>query len=118
MQENQFKWKQTDPEIVFLCTRWYLKYSLSLRNMQEIMEKREINFNFSTTHRWIIEYSPILNVKIKKHLRKTNDSWQMEETYIKVNGEWAYPYRGIDTNGDTIDYRLSRKRENQRKASL
>ncbi len=111
MQENLFKWKHTYFEIILLCVRWYLKYSLSLKNMQEIMAERGIYINYSTIHRWIVEYSPILNVRLKKHLRKTNDSWRMDETYIKVNGEWVYLYRAIDTNGDTIDFRLSRKRD-------
>ncbi len=89
----------------------YLKYSLSLRNMQEIMAKRGIYINYSTIHRWIVECSPILNVKLKKHLRKTNNCWCLDEKYIKVIGKWFYLHRTIDTNGDTIDFRLSRKRD-------
>ncbi len=86
MQENLFKWKRTDSKIILLCERWYLKYSFSLRNMQEIIAEHEIHINYSTIHRLIVEYSPILNVILKKHLRKTNNSWRMDETYIKVNG--------------------------------
>ncbi len=111
MQENLFKRKHTDSEIILLCARWYLKYSLSLRNLQEIMAERGIYINYSTIHRLIIEYAPILNVRMKRYLRKTNDSLRMDETYIKVNGEWVYLYWAIDTNGDTIDFRLLRKRD-------
>ncbi len=81
--------------------------------MQEIIAERGIYINYSTIHRWIIEYAPILNVRMKRHLRKTNDSLRMDETYIKVNGQWVYLYRAIDTNGDTIDFRLSEKRDKQ-----
>ncbi len=70
-----------------------------------------IYINYSTIHRWIIEYTPMLNASMKIHLRKINDSWRMDETYIKVNGEWVYVYMAISTNGDTIDFRLSIKRD-------
>ncbi len=75
------------------------------------MTERGIYISYFTIHRWIVEYSPIFNFRLKKHPRKTNDSWHMDETYIKVNGEWVYLYRAIDTKGDTIDFRLSRKRD-------
>ncbi len=88
-----------------------MKYSLSLRDLRDIIAERGIYIDHSTIHRWVNEYSPILNIRLKKHLRKTNDSWRMDETYIKVGGEWLYLYRAIDTNGDTIDFRLSSKRD-------
>ncbi len=73
--------------------------------------RRGIPIHYSSIHRWIIEYAPILNVIMKRYLCKTNDSWRMDETYIKVNDKWVYLYRAIDTNGDTIDFSLSIKRD-------
>ncbi len=60
--------------------------------------------------RWVHQYSPEIEKKIRRHLRTTNDSWRVDETYIKVKGKWKYFYRAVDSNGDTIDFMLSAKR--------
>jgi transposase-like protein len=60
--------------------------------------------------RWVHQYSPEIEKKIRRHLRPTNDSWRVDETYIKVKGKWKYFYRAVDSNGDTIDFMLSSKR--------
>jgi IS6 family transposase len=60
--------------------------------------------------RWVHQYSPEIEKKIRRHLRLTNDSWRVDETYIKVKGKWIYFYRAVDSNGDTIDFMLSSKR--------
>jgi len=64
----------------------------------------------STIMRWVHQYSPEIEKKIRRHLRPTNDSWRVDETYIKVKGKWKYFYRAVDSNGDTIDFMLSAKR--------
>jgi len=94
-----------------LCVRWYLKYPLSYRNLQEIMEERGLFINHSTIYRWVVEYSPTLNRRLRKHLRKTSDSWRVDENYIKVKGKWTYLYRAVDQHGQTIDFWLSRSRD-------
>jgi len=106
-----FKWKHYQSDIIILCVRWYLKYPLSYRNLQEMMEERGLFINHSTIYRWVVEYSPTFNRGLRKHLKKTSDSWRVDETYIKVNGKWTYLYRAVDQNGDTIDFWLSRKRD-------
>ncbi|XMB85402.1 IS6 family transposase [Mycoplasmatota bacterium WC44] len=111
MNKNIFKWKHFETEIIILCVRWYLKYPLSYRNLQEMMEERGLFLNHTTIYRWVIEYSPILNRGLRKHLKKTSDSWRVDETYIKVNGRWTYLYRAVDQHGDTIDFWLSKKRD-------
>ena len=55
---------------------------------------------------WVHQYSPEIEKKIRRHLRPTNDSWRVDETYIKVKGEWKYFYRAVDSNGYTIDFML------------
>ncbi len=84
MNENLFKWKHYQPEIILLCVRWYLKYALSYRDLEEIMSERGFQIYHTTIYRWVIQYSPILNNRIRKHLRKTNDSWRMDGNYIKL----------------------------------
>jgi len=110
MLSNPFKWKHFVGEIILLNVRWYLKYPLSYRNLKEMMIERGIQVDHSTIMRWVHQYSPEIEKKIRRHLRPTNDSWRVDETYIKVKGEWKYLYRAVDSNGDTIDFMLSAKR--------
>lgn len=108
MKENVFKWKHYQRDIIILCVRWYLKYPLSYRNIQEMMEERDLFINHTTIYRWVVEYSPTLNRKLRKHLKPTHDSWRVDETYLKVKGTWTYLYRAVDQYGNTIDFWLSK----------
>ena len=107
---NVFKWKHFAGEIILQIVRWYLKYPLRYRNLKEMMAERGINVDHTTILRWIHQYSPEIEKKIRRHLRPTNDSWRVDETYIKVKGEWKYLYRAVDLAGNTIDFMLSAKR--------
>ena len=80
------------------------------------MAERGIKVDHTTIMRWVHEYSPRIEKKIRRQLRPTNDSWRVDETYIKVKGKWKYFYRAVDSNGDTIDFMLSAKR-NQKAAN-
>ncbi len=111
MSQNLFKWKHFESEIILLCVRLYLKYSLSYRNLVEMMSERGLSISHTTIMRWVHEYSPIIDKKIRKYLKPTNDSWRVDETYIKVKGEWKYLYRAVDSKGKTIDFYLSEKRD-------
>ena len=93
MTQNLFKWKHFQREIIILCVRWYLKYPLSYRMLVEMMQERGISITHTTIMRWVLEYSPIIEEKVRKHLKSTNDSWRMDETYIKIKGKNAYLYR-------------------------
>jgi len=101
---NSFKWKHFVGEIILLNVRWYLKYPLSYRNLKEMMIERGIQVDHSTIMRWVHQYSPEIEKKIRRHLRSTNDSWRVDETYIKVkvrqeavtgiaNQSAPYPFR-------------------------
>ncbi|WP_420975233.1 IS6 family transposase [Bacillus thuringiensis] len=110
-QENIFKWKHYQPDIILLTVRWYLRYNLSLRDLVEMMEERGLFLAHTTIMRWVHQYGPELNERIRKHLKSTNDSWRVDETYIKIKGEKMYLYRAIDSEGNTIDFYLSCKRD-------
>ncbi|MGQ4288601.1 IS6 family transposase [Bacillus thuringiensis] len=110
-QENIFKWKHYQPDIILLTVRWYLRYNLSLRDLVEMMEERGLFLAHTTIMRWVHQYGPELNERIRKHLKSTNDSWRVDETYIKIKGEKMYLYRAIDSGGNTIDFYLSPKRD-------
>jgi transposase, IS6 family len=109
--KQPFKWRHFLPEIILLCVRWYLRYPLSYRNLSEMMVERGLSINHTTIYRWIIAYSLEINQRCRQHLLPTNDSWRVDETYIKVQGKWKYLYRAIDSEGNTIDFLLTANRD-------
>lgn len=111
MTENLFKWKHYESEIIVLCIRWYLKYPLSYRMLVDMMAERGLNITHTTIMRWVHQYSPILNERIRTRVKKTNDSWRMDETYLKIKGKNAYLYRAVDSEGKTIDFYVSENRD-------
>jgi len=96
MPVNSFKWKHYAGEIILLNVRWYIKYSLSYRNLKEMMAERGIEVDHTTVMRWVHQYSPEIEKKVCRYLKPTNDSWRVDETYIKVKGEYKYLYRAVD----------------------
>jgi len=110
MLSNSFKWKHYEGEIILLNVRWFLKYALSYRNLKEMMAEREVKVDHTTIMRWVHQYSPAIEKKIRRHLRPTNDSWRVDETYVKVKGKWKYFYRAVDSTENTVYFMLSAKR--------
>ena len=106
-----FKWRHFLPEIILLNVRWYCRYPLSYRNLEEMMAERGVVVDHSTIHRWVLKFAPELDKRVRPHLGLTNDSWRVDETYIKVKGEWKYLYRAVDSMGNTLDFMLSAKRD-------
>src|SRR3954468_22210307 len=97
--------------VIVLCVRWYLRYSLSYRDLQEMMAERGLSIDHVTIWRWVQRYAPVLNQRIRRELRWPNRSWRVDETYVKVAGHWAYLYRAVDSAGATIEFMLSPHRD-------
>ncbi|MDE9472924.1 IS6 family transposase [Xenorhabdus bovienii] len=98
-------------DIIAQCVRWYLAYALSLRNLEEMMAERGIEVDHSTLHRWVTRLVPLLDKAFRRYKRPVGRRWRMDETYIKVKGQWKYLYRAVDTTGQTIDFLLTAKRD-------
>jgi transposase-like protein len=105
-----FKGRQFDRSVILLCVRWYLAYSLSLRNLEEMMAEHGISVDHVTVHLWTIYYAPLLLEQFNLRKRAVTRRWHIDETYIKVRGRWTYLYRAIDNNGDTIEFWFSERR--------
>ncbi len=109
--QNPFKWRQFEAEIILLCVRWYLRYSLSYRDLEEMMRERGLQVDHTTIYRWVQRYAPELEKRSRPHLKATNDSWRVDETYIKIKGTWTYLYRAVDSDGNTLEFLLSSTRD-------
>ena len=105
-----FRGRHFEDVIIILCVRWYLRYSLSYRDLEEMMADRGLWVDHVTIWRWVQHYAPILNQRLLHELRQPNRSWRVAETYVRVAGNWAYLYRAVDSTGETIDFMLSPKR--------
>jgi len=108
---NIFKGCHFPKEIIMMSIRWYTAYSLSYRDIEELLDDRGVSIDHATINRWVIKFSAILLIIFKKRKRRTLKSWRMDETYIKIKGEWTYYYRAVDKEGNTIDFYLSKKRD-------
>jgi len=91
--------------------RWYLRYSLSYRDLAEMMAERGVSVDHVTIWRWVQRYAPILDQRLRHELRPPNRSWRVDETYVRVAGRRTYLYRAVDSAGATIDFMLSPYRD-------
>ena len=82
-QQYLFKWRHFQAEIILLCVRWYLRYALSYRDLEELMEERGLNIDHTTIFRWVQVYAPELEKRCRPHLKACTDSWKVDETYLK-----------------------------------
>jgi putative transposase len=106
-----FKGAHFPKEIILMGVRWYVAYPLSTRHVEELMEERGVELDHATINRWVIKYSPLLEDAFHRRKRPVWVSWRMDETYIRVKGEWRYLYRAVDKSGQTIDFLLTKERD-------
>ncbi len=110
-EQYPFKWRHFEAEIILLCVRWYLRYALSYRDLEEMMAERGLNVDHTTIYRWVQQYAPDLEKRCRPHLKETTDSWRVDETYVKIKGVWMYLYRAVDSHGQTLEFLLSSTRD-------
>src|SRR6202035_1547734 len=104
---SPFKWRHFQAEIILLCVRWYLRYALSYRDLEEMMLERGLHVDHTTMYRWVQRSAPELERRCRPHVKPTTDSWRVDETYIKIKKQWVYLYRAIDSQGNTLDFFFS-----------
>jgi transposase, IS6 family len=106
-----FKWRHFEADIILCAVRWYLRYALSYRDVEELMRERGVWVDHTTVFRWVQRYAPELDKRCRPQLKVTNDSYRVDETYIKIKKQWYYLYRAVDSTGATLDFMLSPTRD-------
>ena len=105
---SAFKGRHFEGEIVLWAVRWYCRYGISYRDLEQMMGERGVAVDHTTIFRWVQAYAPELEKRLRWLWRRPRSlSWRVDETYVKVRGAWAYLYRALDKQGNTIDFYLS-----------
>ena len=100
----QFKGRQYSGEVILLVVRWYLRYPLAYEHVAEMLAERGLEVDASCIWRWVQAYAPEINKRCRPHLKPTNKSYRVDETYIKVKGKDRYLYRAVNSTGQAIDF--------------
>ena len=98
-------------EVIVLAVRWYLRYGLSYRDVEELLAERGIEIDHVTVYRWVQRFTPLLADAARFARHAPGDRWFVDETYVKVNGVWRYVYRAVDQYGQVIDVLISTRRD-------
>jgi len=111
MPTISFKGRHFQHDMILQSVRWYLAYALRYRDIEELMHERGFSVDHSTINRWVLHYAPQLEAAFRLKKKRVGTRWRMDETYIKVKGQWTYYYRAIDKQGNTIDFLLTATRD-------
>ena len=99
------------PDVIVLAVRWYLRFGLSYRDVEELLIERGVEVDHVTIYRWVLRFTPLLADAARPCRHRVGDRWQVDETYVKVAGQWRYVYRAIDQFGQVIDVYVSSWRD-------
>jgi transposase-like protein len=106
-----FKGSQFEREIILWGVRWYVAYPIAYRQLEEMMGERGVTVDHSTLNRWVIKFAPEVEKAFRRRQRPVGQSWRLDETYVKIKGKWAYLYRAVDKEGNTVDFLLTPTRD-------
>jgi putative transposase len=99
-----FKGAHFPKDVILFAVFFYVRYSVSYRDLEEIMAERGVRVDHATLNRWVTKSSPLIAITARRRKTPTDRSWRMDEIYIKVKGEWVYLYRAVDKLGKTLEF--------------
>jgi transposase-like protein len=99
------------PDVIVLAVRWYLRFGLSYRDVEELLTERGVEVDHVTVYRWVLRFTPLLAEAARPCRHAVGDRWSVDETYVRVAGQWRYVYRAIDQFGQVIDVFVSLRRD-------
>ena len=99
-----FRNRQFEPTVIVTCVRWYLRFSLSLRDLEELMAERGLSVDHTTIWRWTQTYGPEVHRRLGGEVKRKSSTWHMDETFVRVAGRWMYLFRAVDSGGQTVDF--------------
>src|ERR1051326_6711476 len=108
-----FRKRQFEPIIILTCVRWYCRFSLSLRDLKELMAERGLAVDHTTIWRWVQRYGPEIHRRLRGNLKTKSPTWHMDETFVRIAGRWLYLFRAVDGHGQTVDFFLSETRDRE-----
>lgn len=107
-------WKRKfEPQVIVTCVRWYLRFCLSLRDLEELMAERGLAVDHTTIWRWAQAYGPEVNRRLHGEVKRKSSTWHMDETFVRIAGKWKYLFRAVDAHGQTVDFYLSDTRDRE-----
>ena len=108
---SAFAGSRFPPEVILIAVRWYLRYGLSYRDLEELLAERGIEVDHVSLFRWVQRFTPLLVDAARPCRHSVGGHWFVDETYVKVSGTWRYVYRAVDQYGQVIDVFVSKKRD-------
>jgi transposase-like protein len=99
------------PDVIVVAVRWYLRFGLSYRDVEELLAERGVEVDHVSVYRWVQRFTPLLAEAARPCRHAVGDRWFVDETYVKVAGQWRYVYRAIDQFGQVIDVFVSPRRD-------
>ena len=108
-----FRKRRFEPTIIVTCVRWYFRFSLSLRDLEELMAERGLSVDHTTIWRWTQAYGPEVYRQLRGNLKRKSTTWHVDETYVRIAGRWLYLFRAVDSSGQTVDFYLSETRDRE-----
>ena len=97
-------------EVILQAVYFKLRFSLSCRDVEELLSIREVKVDHATIQKWVYKFTALIEAGLKRRKKSIGSNWRMDETYIKVKGAWVYLYRVVDKEGKTVDFILTKRR--------
>ena len=108
-----FRKRQFEPSLIVTCVRWYCRFSLSLRDLEELMAERGLSVDHTTIWRWVQRYGPEVHRRLRGNVKQKSSTWHVDETFVRIAGRWLYLFRAVDSQGQTVDFFLSETRDRE-----